>query len=432
MLALWLPFQAAAADAPDLKKAGTLLRDNRAAEAYELLRPFEADFAGEPEFDYLFGVAALETGRPAQASIALERALIVNPDFVGARLDLARAYFELKDFDRAKLEMNTVLAQDPPPAARETIDRYLAEIDSRIRTRQRRLTAYLEGTLGYDTNVNNSTSTSTVFVPLFGLNLALAPTSVKSSDAYFMLGGGAELAIPLSEQSAVFAGIDARHRVNFKEDLFDYNRFDGRIGFQHAVGRNLFRATYSRGRFYLDNHYNYENNAYTLEWRHALDARNVVTLLGQHSRLRFPDPALVGNSVNQTIGGIGWGHAFNPQGTTFVFSSIHFGREWDTDERIDGERGIIGARLVGQYGFDANLDLYATLGVQDSDYDTENFVFQATRHDKLYEAALGLVWRLQRDWSLRPQITYTRNSSTIAIYHYDRWDLSVTVRRDFR
>src|SRR5688572_2285895 len=176
MFALWLPLQAAAQGAgPDLKKAEALLRGSRAADAYELLRRFEADFAGDPEFDYLFGVAALETGRPDQASIALERALIVNPDFVGARLDLARAYFALKDFDRAKLELNTLLGQNPPPAARETIDRYLAEIDTRVRTRQRRLTAYLETTLGYDTNVNNSTSTSSVFVPLFGVNLALAP-----------------------------------------------------------------------------------------------------------------------------------------------------------------------------------------------------------------------------------------------------------------
>ena len=433
VLALWFPLQAAAQSAgPDLKKAEALLRENRAAEAYELLRRFEADSAGSPEFDYLFGVAALETGRPAEASIALERALIVNPDFVGARLDLARAYFALKDFDRAKVELNTLAAQNPPPAARETIDRYLAEIDTRIRTRQRRLTGYLEATLGYDSNVNNSTSTSTVFVPLFGLNLALAPTSIKSSDGYFLLGGGAELALPLSEENTLFAALDGRHRLNFKEDLFDYSRFDGRIGLQHAVGRNVFRASYGYGQFHLDNRRNYETSGSTVEWRHALNDRNVVTLLGQHTRLRFPDPTLTGNNVNQTIGAAGWAHAFNPQGTTFVFASLHAGREWDTDDRVDGERGIVGARLVGQYSFAASWDAYATLAAQNSDYDTENFVFQTTRHDRLYEVALGLVRRFQRDWSVRPQIAYTRNSSNIAIYDYDRWDVSITLRKDFR
>ena len=43
-----------------------------------------------------------------------------------------------------------------------------------------------------------------------------------------------------------------------------------------------------------------------------------------------------------------------------------------------------------------------------SDYDTENFVFQATRKDRLYEAALGLVWRPERNWSVRPQLTAQR------------------------
>jgi hypothetical protein len=72
------------------------------------------------------------------------------------------------------------------------------------------------------------------------------------------------------------------------------------------------------------------------------------------------------------------------------------------------------------------------VAAQWSDYDTENVVFETTRRDKLYEIALGLIWRAAKDWSVRPQISYTRNDSNISINDYDRYDISITLRRDFR
>jgi len=434
VLASWLSFCAAAAQtlAPDLARAQSLLREGRGADAYTLLEKHEAQAAGEAEFDYWLGISALEAGKPDKATIALERALIVNPDYVGARLDLARAYFALGDFDRARLEFKTVLEQDPPPAARRTIDRYLAEMEAQRYARLRRWTAYIEAALGHDTNVNTSTRDTSVFVPLFGLNLALAPTSVKLKDNYGSVGAGGEYLLPLTDSAALFAGIDYRHRLNFQEDLFDQYRFDVRGGVQLARGPNLIRAGATYGRFYLDNRWNYESTGLALEWRRALDERNALTLIGLRNRLRYPDPLLAGNDADQIVFGAGFGHAYNAEATTFVFASVYGGHEDDRNNRVDGQRRLYGGRLVGQYSLREGLEAYATAAAQWSDYDVENFVFQATRQDRYYELALGLIWRFERDWSLRPQITYIRNQSNIAIYDYDRYDVSLTVRRDFR
>ena len=46
-----------------------------------------------------------------------ERVLIVDPNHLGARVDLARAYFALGDSARARGEFRIALAQNPPPAA---------------------------------------------------------------------------------------------------------------------------------------------------------------------------------------------------------------------------------------------------------------------------------------------------------------------------
>ena len=52
----------------DLNVAQALIAEGKAEEAFQLLEPFEAEFAGELQFDYLLARAALESGRPSPVS----------------------------------------------------------------------------------------------------------------------------------------------------------------------------------------------------------------------------------------------------------------------------------------------------------------------------------------------------------------------------
>ena len=125
---LWVVSTAALAAGVDLAKANALMKQGKAAEAYALLEPFEFEQSGNVQFDYLLGIAALDSGKPAKATLAFERVLATDPNFAGARLDMARAYYQLGDYTRAKTELETVLKLNPPPAARATINNYLAAI----------------------------------------------------------------------------------------------------------------------------------------------------------------------------------------------------------------------------------------------------------------------------------------------------------------
>ena len=81
--------------------------------ALELLLPLEGDRAGNLEYDYLLGLAALDAGDAQQAVFALERVLAVNPDYQQARAEIARAYVELGERENAKRELQNVLASNP-------------------------------------------------------------------------------------------------------------------------------------------------------------------------------------------------------------------------------------------------------------------------------------------------------------------------------
>ena len=71
-LALALATKPHASDAA-LDRAADLIGTRDAASAYAKLAPLEATRAGKPRFDYLFGLAALDSSHVTHAIFALER-----------------------------------------------------------------------------------------------------------------------------------------------------------------------------------------------------------------------------------------------------------------------------------------------------------------------------------------------------------------------
>ncbi len=123
---------------PALAQADQLMKANRAADAYALLAPLEDQLAGDPDYDYLLGISALDSGKPDKATLAFERLLATKPDFAGARLDMGRAYLMMGDRSRARTEFETVLSQNPPEAAKAVI---IMKADGGHRTRRPSLAA---------------------------------------------------------------------------------------------------------------------------------------------------------------------------------------------------------------------------------------------------------------------------------------------------
>ena len=90
------------------------------------------------------------------------------------------------------------------------------------------------------------------------------------------------------------------------------------------------------------------------------------------------------------------------------------------------------AAFVPEHGFNEKLDVYANVSAQLGDYEKQNVLFQTFRKDRQYDAAIGMIYHFDRKWTLRPQLAYTRNQSNIQTSDYERYDISFTLRRDFR
>ena len=422
-----------------LSKADELINNGRPGEAYRLLEPIELIHSGEARFDYLIGIAALDSGKPDKATLAFERALAVNPDFAAARLDMARAYFQLGDILRAKTEFSRVLTQNPSQSARSTILKYLEAIDEMQEGKMTHVTGYAEGGIGYDSNVNISTSQSQIIAG--GMNITLDPANVQASDDYYQIAGGGTAIRTLTPHWELYAGADLRIRGYRTQKNFDALDLYARAGASYGTNGDRLRFGAFGWEFLLGGIQNSRIAGINADWNHMFNQRHQLNLFGQYEHFRYADPVMQPNDFDQQIIGGGWAHVL-AGGNSSLYANLYHGMEKDISTiitpltpdggRIDGAQRFNGLRIGGQADISDNTTLFANAGVQTGDYSKVNVIFLVQRSDRLYDMTLGEVWHWDKHLTLRPQISYARNVSNISLYSYNLTDVSLNISRELR
>lgn len=436
--------------------ADALLRAGKPAEAYTLLEAAEFERAGDVRFDYLLGITALDSGKPDRATLVFERVLSVDPNFAGARLDMARAYYQLGDFARAKTEFDRVMEQNPPVGAKVTIQKYLDEIAQHDVAQRTRITGYIEGVLGGDSNVNTGTGTS-ISVASLSPGLAALITGLtgntnpqilpsRRADNYYGLNAGGEIAHPLTDNWSVFAGAELRQRGNMVHTPYDSSSLEGKLGASYAEAKNIWKVTLLTAQGYMANSMRRDTQGVNAEWQHSFSPANQVNGFVQYGKNRatgFPanapgTDARTNGNTDLMIAGAGWLHQLSG-GRQLIFASAYTGRELDAApvaviQPPDGKRRFDGVRVGMQSMVSDQAEGFASLGWQHAVFSKPNafIVNNGVRNEYQYDMTLGLNWHLNGLWSVKPQLSVYSKRSNLAIYSYDRTDVSLTLRRDFK
>lgn len=416
-----------------LRKAREFLDAKQYGKAYALLEP-EADArAGEPEFDYLLGIAALDSGRATVAVFALERVLLAQPDNAGARAELARAHLRLGEHDQARHEFENVKRSELPASVERTIDDYLAALELAAGRAQTVYDIFVQTGLGYDENVNAATDVSQVAVPVLGgLLLSLDRTGRETDSAIWNIAAGFGVSTPVFNNEALrfFGRIRYDERLALDQNEFATRTFGGNGGYRYSVGPHQFSLGAQVQRFYVDGDPNRDLFGGTLQWQYSLSKRTQITAFGQAAALRFPGQEV--RDVDRYTGGIGVAHAFDVRGQPVLFFSGYGGTEDEVEEqRPDQGRTLWGLRLGGQYSLTRKLVAYGNFSFEDSDYGRFDPIFLESRDDEFFDVTAGLRFALSRHWSIRPEVRYSENDSTLVVNDYDRINVMVYIRNDF-
>lgn len=405
---------AAAVDRADLAPLDELLSQRSWEEAWTLARELLGRWEGDPGFDYLYGVSALEAGHPEEAVFALQRVLFFDPDQTRVRAQLARAHFLGGDLDQAEREFQRVLAAAPPAAVAGSIQGYLDEIERVRGARSPSLLARVEFVGGFDDNVNSATADGTVGTPLGTFDLA--------EDSQARASGFTESRVrlvyerPLSRRRTLDLVFGASLRHNFDEHEFDLDVYRAEAGYAYEEGARRLRGAVRGAVVTLDGETFQRSGGlglsfgwYPERWRvdGALDATVV----------RYPDES--DRDVAQLLASATVGY-LRPRDLLSLGLFVGSELALENDGEFNG-RDLAGlsaswehAALEGHVPF-ARYRLLATRHHEDHP------VFAERREDVQQSAALGWRWFVNDIFSARAEMNYTETRSSLDLFDYDRF-----------
>lgn len=410
-----------------IKQALALHASGKAQQAYEMLLPLMARRAGDSDYDYALGIAAADSGRPAEAIIAFQRVLAAQPNNAKARAELARAYALAGDIDTARAQFDTVV-QDPslPDPVRQRFDRLVREYDSQINGSDMSLSGFADAAIGYDSNINAATDDTNVTIPLFeAFGPGTLGANARETDAgFYQLSGGASLVKGISRQTRLFGSVLGTWRDNIQSDPFDQASLTGTAGISHTLAdRNTLSVSIQAQQFWLGQESFRQSYGMIGQYTRRLNGGKALSVSGEYFRLNNDFDAL--RDASRYAGGISYA------GRNLIVS-ITAGHEETRQQAGDHLSFDFYRANVGyEKPLAKTLSVVAGLNGQIRRHDAADPLFLVERADEQIDASLGLRWLVAPRIIVRPRVGYTRNYSNIALNDYDRLTASLGMRIEF-
>jgi len=441
--------------AADLDAARELLKSHQAEAAYGQLAPLADEMVDDVEFSFLFGYSALLNRRYQEALVAFDRVLSINPSHAGARIHSARALYALGAYDLAKTECKRALELDLTESLKGNIQQLLAQIDATQSKQKQYTTGYLEYQIGHDSNVSSAINS------IEGYQTALLNTYPVFRDL------GMEASPPNGNavlQSALFQGVNAGLQCSYRyqpgqsfyanADLQRRNYYDSSQAFNATslglaggsvweqadaslrISANLvqfFQAGQSTSEPTMTN--NKQSWGILAEYRPTLSGAMLPSFSATYSRTEVPQFRAQETEQQQLGASVLWKNPHNDRQffiTTFQYATDQALAPLETYNPGKVTQGLrVFAQTNGPQGIDFFLGLGWTMRSDSASFGRgqQNVEFGK---DTLSDGVLGAQFGLSAGWTLKGQWMLSQNSSNIPLFEFQRREISVFIRRDFR
>jgi tetratricopeptide (TPR) repeat protein len=424
-----LLFATSAYAAGESARLKELIDSKQPEAAYALASQYRDQMEGDIEFDYYYGVAAIDSGHVNEGVFALERVVYRKPNHSLARLELARGYFMQGDDARARKAFERVLQLNPPQKVVTNIEHFLAAI--RLREMRYRTTAkaYIELEAGTDSNVNAGPSD-----PLAdsALPWTLDSSVLEQDDTYGSVSAGGQVNHPLNQHTSLFGTVDAALRHNATHSNYDNTLLTLQGGGQWQYEHQRRRLSLMLQQFSVDGAISRDLIGVSAENTWLLDKQHQLSLSLNAISLRYPE-IRIKDSSQYTLGAQ-WLSATEKMSW---LAALNLGKEVSDDRgivaRSQADRTLYGTRLAAQWVVTPLTSWGTNLTVTHSDYSADYlFGILPKRSETLVNLDASATHLLTGQWQLKGGISYSQNYANIDMFNYQRTQVKLGVRYEFK
>lgn len=386
---------------------------------------------GDVHFDFLYGVAAINTGHVAEGLLALERHLAQVPANDRARLELARGYFLLGEYTRARTEFEFVLRYNPPAGVRQNIAGFLQAMQSR-EAGDRRASArfYAEFGLGRDSNVNGGTFRDELQLVFGPVNL-IGGSSRQLADNQVLLGLGGEKVMRVTGRLSVFAGFDLDHRGNGSAHAYDLSNGGVRIGFTQLAAGALWRVSLEGSELRVGSNRYRDTLQLATEASFTPAQDLAMSAFAQYAEFRHAQADEVRDARATTLGVAATRSLPGLGGEPSLGLRLSWTEEQNQRLRSDLSRQVPLLRLSASVSPTEKLRLSLGLTTYRQKYGNTDPAFGSVRKDRALGVDAVANLAIDARWSLRADAMWTRNESNQDLYDSRRKAASLKLRYQY-
>lgn len=414
-----------------VSQMNALIETGRYEEAYMLGQSGLFDYEGEANFDFAYGLAALESGRADEAVFAFERVAFNNPNQQRVRLELARAYFLSENYAASETLFNEVLASNPSPNVRNNIEAFLELIDQAQSVTQSALNWGFGFNTGYDTNINSATDLGVIDTPIG--DVTLSPGGQEINNHYREFTGNILYNRPIDNSRSLSFQGNYRNRNNLDTDQFDLDIGSIQGTYNHGLNRQIRYSHSLRVQTVRLNNNNFQQSySFLNSMRRRGEDGWSQTLTGAYTAVRYNtsvNPNANLRDINQVLVS---GVPSKGTNRNLLSASIYYG----SDHILRGiaennATQFFGVALSDQFLLLPEHLTYFRISHQESKHKADDPIFVVKRDNTLTSLTFGWIWQPISMVSVTADVTITDNDSNIDLYTYDRKRFQAGVRLQF-
>lgn len=422
---------ALAADSPArLENLRSFVSHAKFAEAYQLGTELAPYFEGDPQFDFNYGLACLETGQYNEGLFIFERLTILFPREPRYRLELARAQFYLRNLVRAEKEFKQVLSGNPPAAVKANIQRFLDEIKNLQRSVEPAFLITLDAGGGYDSNVNSATTERSIDSSelIYPFDIALNDASRETDTGFWSAMANVYYLKPTSKISFFDVRVVANTRQNSETPAYDTDVLQLESAYAINTGAVRWRAGGRYQYVQLDGEQFLDSPAAIgqIQWR--MENNWSLGLGGNYGEAQYAankDQNLTQLQGNLTLS--------TPPGDGAWTLTLSYG----DDEAKNSQYNYLGKTSYGFNFMRSNLlgvrgSAYLSAGMNQAEYKAiQNNLYADLRRDLTSNFNFGFRYNFTPKFSVRNDYALTYNDSTLEANTYKRGKAEVGLTYSF-
>lgn len=380
-------------------------------------------YLGEPDFDYLLGVAALNSQLSAPAVFAFERVVESTPAWYEARLYLIKSYLAANNLPAAHSQSLALINnRSTPENIKNSATLLLANAQFKQHSPEQVYKQSIQLAYGNDNNVNAGTSEDTILIPNLGRFL-LSPESKSTDDNYVKLSYKGHYVKPLDDENTLTFGV-ATDWYQFNE-LSQYDRVNTTLSgrFQQQVNKDTrWYVQANVAPLFLDgDHYRTESSimggtAYSFDKQLSLFSSLSLGVMNNTFDEKL-DNTFISLNLGASYTSKKW---FQNVGASYK------------SEYADIDEGDFNSRNITSIYYQANMLLakrwqfLTQAGYQWINYQADHPLFLQPRNDELLIFSGSLKYLINKDLALELAVSYQDKSSDIKLFQYDRLDANLS------